>query len=200
MKHTARWTAALMMGLVACMILSFCGFGKACEDISEKVLRLHVIAASDSEEDQALKLKVRDAILQETGGLLDGVYDTTLAKQLLEEELPHIQKAAVTCLKENGCDDTVSVSLCETYFATRQYEDVTMPAGYYDALRVVIGEGEGQNWWCVVFPPMCLSGACESDLNDVLTEEECDIVTSPKRYTVRFRLVEWMYDLGCKLF
>ena len=195
MKQMKRWMLALAMGLCTCLILSLCGFGEACEDISERVLRLHVLAASDSEEDQTLKLKVRDAIIAETDGLLDGVESTALAKKQLETVLPQIKQIAETCLRDNGCEDTVAVSLCETYFTTRQYDSVTLPAGYYDALRVVIGEGKGKNWWCVVFPPMCLSGACEDDLDTVLTKEQCDIVTQPKRFSVRFKLVEWMYDI-----
>lgn len=186
-----RVLRAVCAGTVGCMLLSLCGFTAQCEDISERVLRLHILAASDSEEDQRIKLKVRDAILEETTGLLDGVLSTALAEERLSETLPHIRMIAERVLAENGVTDTVTVELCDTYFDTREYEYVTLPAGEYRALRVVIGEGKGQNWWCMVFPPMCLSSVCESNLDDVLTEQEADIVTAPVRYEVRFKVVEW---------
>lgn len=191
MKIT-RWIKALCAGLCCTCLLSLCGFTAACEDISDRVLRLHILANSDSEEDQTLKLKVRDAILEETDGLLDGVISTEYARQALQEALPRIEKAAARCLRLNGSDDSVAVELCEMYFTTRQYDAVTMPAGVYDALRVTIGEGKGHNWWCVVFPPMCLSGAVQQPLDDVLTDKEADIVTDPSGYEVRFKIVEWV--------
>ncbi len=186
-----RLLRASAIGLVGCLLLSLCGFTGDCEAISERVLRLHVVAASDSAEDQAIKLKVRDAILENTTGILDGVLNTSLAKEILQDNLARIQRIAQDTLQENGVQDAVKVQLCEMYFATRRYETVTLPAGDYEALRVTIGEGKGQNWWCVVFPPMCLSGACEQEIDDVLTDSQSDIVTSPERYEVRFKLVEW---------
>ncbi len=186
-----RVIRAICAGVVGCLLFSFCGFTAQCEDISERVLRLHILAASDSEEDQALKLKVRDAILAETDGLLDGVLSTALAEETLRDTLPHIERIAQRVLAENGVSDSVRVELCDMHFDTRYYENITMPAGEYRALRVVIGEGKGHNWWCVVFPPMCLSSACESELSDVLTEQEVAIVTEPTRYEVRFKVVEW---------
>lgn len=193
----ARCIKAISMGLVGCVLLSFCGFQATCEDISERVLRLHILAASDSEEDQALKLKVRDAILQETDGLLDGVEDKEQARRELEDVLPRIEETAKRCLRTNGSTDSVHVELCEMYFTTRRYDTVTLPAGEYEALRVTIGAGEGQNWWCVVFPPMCLSGACESSMEDVLTDYEQAVVTEQGTYEVRFKVVEW-YQEFCR--
>ena len=179
------------MGLCGCLLLSLCGFAAACEDISERVLRLHVIAASDSAEDQAIKLKVRDAILAKTAGKMDGVATREEARTALENMLPQIEKAGNHCLSQLGYTDTVTAELCTMYFSTRRYDTVTLPAGEYEALRVTIGEGRGQNWWCVVYPPMCLSGACETELADVLTDYETDIVTDTERYRVRFKVVEW---------
>ncbi|MBR5134294.1 MAG: stage II sporulation protein R [Clostridia bacterium] len=193
--RTVRWVKATAIGLVCCLMVSLCGFSATCEDISDRVLRLHVLAASDSAEDQALKLKVRDAVLDATRGMLDGVETTALAKTELEKSLEDIEAAAVVCLRENGSDDAVHVELRETYFTTRRYDTVTLPAGDYEALRVVIGEGQGKNWWCVVFPPMCLSGAQGAALSDVLTEEEEIVVTSPSRYQVRFKVVEWVQGI-----
>lgn len=190
MKIT-RWIKAGCVGLVCTCLLSLCGFSAQCEDIADRVVRLHILANSDSEADQALKLKVRDAILEETAGMLDGVLSTALAREELAKALPAIEAAAKRTLLANGSDDAVTVELCEMYFTTRQYDTLTMPAGVYDALRVTIGEGKGHNWWCVVFPPLCLSGAGQT-LDGVLTDEETDIVTAPSGYEVRFKLVEWV--------
>lgn len=196
----SRALKALAAGLVLSLLLSVCGFAAECEDISERVLRLHILANSDSEEDQALKLKVRDAVLEAAQGLLDGTKDAEEAEARLKEQLPAIQKAAQQCVFQNGSRDAVTVSLCRMYFTTRCYETVTLPAGQYRALRITIGEGAGHNWWCVVFPPMCLSGASEQqELEDVLTEEETDIVTRPQQYEVRLKVVEWWNSL-CQAF
>ncbi len=193
-----RWITALAMGLCGCLLLSLCGFTAACEDISERVLRLHVIAASDSAADQAIKLKVRDAVLAETAGLLDGITERAAARQVLTQALPRIENAANRCLMQLGSADEASAELCTMYFTTRQYERVTLPAGEYEALRITIGAGAGRNWWCVVFPPMCLAGACETPLEEVLTDYETQVVTDPARYRVRLKVVEWYYALQGK--
>lgn len=189
-----RFFRAICVGVTVCLLLSLCGFTGQCEGVSDRVLRLHILAASDSEADQALKLKVRDAILAQTGGSLDGIYNTNLAEETLESMLPTIEAIAAEVLCENGVDDSVHVELCDMYFETRTYETVTLPAGEYRALRVTIGEGKGHNWWCVVFPPMCLSSACEQDVSDVLTDKQTDIVTNTSRYEVRLKLLEWYYE------
>ena len=190
---------AVCTGVVSTLLLALCGFTGQCEDVSERVLRLHVIAASDSTQDQAIKLKVRDAILAQTTGMLDGVLNTALAESMLREALPQIEEVAKKELLRNGVTDDVHVELCDSYFSTREYETFTLPAGEYRALRVIIGEGKGQNWWCVVFPPLCLSSVCEQGFSDVLTEEETTIVTQRSRYEVRFKLVEW-YEQLCGWF
>ena len=190
-----RVIRAICAGVIGCLLLSLCGFTARCEGINDRVLRLHVLAASDSAEDQAVKLKVRDAILVQADGLLDGVMNTALAEKTLTDALPQIQQIAERVLAENGVDDAVTVELCTAYFNTRRYEHITLPAGEYRALRVVIGEGAGQNWWCMVFPPMCLSSACETDWDGILTNEQTTIITDPARYEVRFKVVEWVTQL-----
>lgn len=191
MKHTA--VKALAVGLVASVLLSFGHFSALCGEIRGEVVRLHVLAHSDSEEDQALKLKVRDAVLVAADGLLDGAKDKEEALAVATEHLPILQKAAQQCVQENGYGYPVSVELCEMYFTTRTYDSGTLPAGWYNALRVTIGSGEGHNWWCVVFPPLCLGGA--TALSDVVDEEACEVVENAPRYQVRFKLVEWLEEL-----
>lgn len=125
-------------------------------DLREELLRLHVVGASNSEEDQAVKLQVRDAVL---ASLEEGLQDMTDPKEAYDyvaRMLPKVEKAANRCLAAAGFSETVQVSLTEEAFPTREYDTFSLPAGVYKALRVVIGEGEGKNWWCVVFPQLCV--------------------------------------------
>ena len=131
------------------------------QKLRQELIRLHVVAASDSEEDQAVKLEVRDAVIRAVQRELDNVQDMDQAKAYLQEKLPKIEAAANEVLTQAGFTDRASVSLCLEEFTTRVYDTFTLPAGLYESLRVVIGEGEGQNWWCVVFPSLCLPATTE---------------------------------------
>ncbi|MBE6758004.1 MAG: stage II sporulation protein R [Ruminococcaceae bacterium] len=184
---------SLALGTVAAMMLSFCHFYALCGDIREGVVRLHVLAHDDTKEEQDMKLAVRDAVLVAADGLLDGVEDTEQALAAVTAALPRLERAANICLRERGSSHTAAVTLQPTYFTTRTYDAGTLPAGWYNALRVVIGDGAGRNWWCVVFPPLCVSSAVKpTRLEDVLDEEACDVVENAPRYEVRFKMVEWV--------
>ena len=129
--------------------------------------------------------------METAAGLFDTVTDKDGAIAQAEQMLPQIVAAAQQRVYDEGYDYVVEAELCHMYFTTREYETVTLPAGMYDALRITIGEGAGRNWWCVVFPPMCVSAATESaELADVLDEEQVEIVTEPQQYEVRFKVVE----------
>lgn len=193
----SKWIKALALALVAALCISLCGFSGECSQIREQVLRLHVLANSDSEEDQQLKLKVRDTVVETAAGLFDTVTDKDGAIAQVEQMLPEIVAAAQQRVYDEGYDYEVKAELCHMYFTTREYETVTLPAGMYDALRITIGEGAGRNWWCVVFPPMCVSAASESaELSDVLDEEQVEIVTEPQQYEVRFKVVEIFEEIA----
>lgn len=196
MKRKTRWLKALCLALVLSVVLSLCGvaeFSQECSGIRDNVLRLHVLANSDSEEDQANKLAVRDAILEETRDVTQGAQSKKEAIEKVTAALPRLKEAAERCLKQAGCEDAVTVQLRETYFGTREYESGTLPAGWYTALRVTIGAGAGHNWWCVVYPAMCLSSAQNRQYwSEVLDDSQCDIVQHPDRYAVRFKIVEWL--------
>lgn len=127
------------------------------EALSRELIRLHVVAASDSREDQAVKLSVRDAVLSAIREDLEGVADVEAAQAYLQENLPKIQKIANETLEQAGVAPSAVVSLCREAFDTRDYDSFSLPAGVYQALRIVIGEGQGHNWWCVAFPSLCLS-------------------------------------------
>ena len=165
------------------------------EKIYGSVIRLHVLANSDSESDQALKLKVRDAIVRYTEELLVNVQTQKEAKQRVEEGLGYIEALARQTVVENGFEYDVSVMLGVEEYPTRNYESLAFPRGEYLSLRVLIGEGAGQNWWCVLFPPMCLSAASAGDdafAQVGLNGEQYNIITesdSPK-YKIRFKLLE----------
>lgn len=164
-------------------------------EIYSDVLRLHVLANSDSEEDQALKLEVRDAVLDHTNDLLCGVSSREAAQAVIERELDSICSVAQNAVCERGYGYSVSVSLGIEKYPTRSYESCCFPSGEYLSLRVLIGEAEGENWWCVLFPPMCLSAASqggEAFAQVGLTGDQYGIITqtdSPK-YKIRFKLLE----------
>ena len=199
-SNRSRWIRAAAIAVACVPFFSLFGFTSVCGEIADRVVRLHVLAASDSAEDQALKQAVRDAVLQAADGLLDEAVDADSAQQILSRRLPAIRDAAQACVYAHGHTDPVTVSLCRDYFTTREYDTVTLPAGTYRTLRVTIGEGAGHNWWCVVFPPMCLSGACEQEaLGDVLSDAEQDVVSHPDKYRIGFKFVEWWQTL-CRNF
>ena len=127
-------------------------------ELREGLLRLHVVGASDSAEDQEVKLLVRDAVLASLEEGLHDLTDVDAAVDYVSRMLPRVEAAANRCLAAAGFTDTVAVSLTEEAFPTRDYDNFSLPAGVYRALRVVIGEGEGRNWWCVVFPQLCMAG------------------------------------------
>ena len=127
-------------------------------ELREGLLRLHVVGASDSAEDQEVKLLVRDAVLASLEDGLRDLTDVDAAVDYVSRMLPKVEAAANRCLAAAGFSDTVAVSLTEEAFPTRDYDNFSLPAGVYRALRVVIGEGEGRNWWCVVFPQLCMAG------------------------------------------
>ena len=159
------------------------------QQLREELLRLHVVAASDSEEDQTVKLQVRDAIMSSLQDGLEDLTDLQQATAYVEEMLPKLKTVADRVLEEAGFTERVSISLAAEEFPVREYDTFTLPSGVYQALRVVIGEGEGQNWWCVVFPKLCMSAATEefremSTFSDTLN----DSLTG--KYEIRF----WLLD------
>lgn len=159
------------------------------ERLRQDILRLHVVAASDSEADQAVKLRVRDAVL---GSLRQGLSDLTdveQAKDYVTQMLPKIERAANLVLAEAGFDDTVQVSLTEWEFPEREYDTFSLPSGVYNALRVVIGQGDGQNWWCVVFPELCM-GATSEEFREMSTFSDNLDDTLTGEYEIRF----WLLD------
>lgn len=191
MSLSKKIKISISVGIIVAVIFSICSFAKTSEEIRSDVLRLHVIANSDTSVDQNLKLRLRDFILQEGKDIFDGSVNVENAVEKIEPKLPELEKSAKNFVKQSGFDYDVKITLSNEYFTTRTYETVTLPAGRYLALRVVIGSGEGHNWWCVMFPPMCVPAADKRDeLENVFSEKEIKLVESKPKYEPRFKVVE----------
>ncbi len=199
MKRAVGFFLAAMLLIAAFAILPIHGEG----EIYDSVIRLHVLANSDSDEDQALKLLVRDAVLAEAQEILMDTKTRDEAETVLRGNLERIEAAARACLQKNGSRYAVKVSLGEEEYPTRVYENLAFPSGEYLSLRVCIGEAAGQNWWCVLFPPLCLSAATtkreaeEIFLSAGLSEQQYRIITDSDntKYKLRFKILEVAEDL-----
>ncbi len=163
--------------------------------LADKMLRLHVLAHSDSREDQSLKLRLRDEILVTVEPWLGGEQDAAAARQLLAARLPELQMEAQRFVREEGFDYPVTLKVEEAFFPTRHYEGFALPAGNYQSLRVIIGDGAGRNWWCVVFPPLCNAASTETLAKSAgragLTEQEVFLILEESdEYVIKFKLIE----------
>lgn len=164
-------------------------------ELADKMLRLHVLANSDSQEDQALKLKVRDELLVEVQPWLEQQADVSGVKEELQSRIPELTKMAEAVIEREGYSYPVHVELEETWFPTRTYEGFALPAGKYEALRIIIGEGQGKNWWCVVFPPLCLASSTETVTQEAsaagLDDQQVFLILEDSdQYVIKFRAIE----------
>lgn len=163
-------------------------------EIYSNVLRLHVIANSDSEDDQNLKLLVRDAVLAEAQILLCEVYDRAKAEETVMQNIEILRSVAERTVLDNGYDYPVAIELGKEEYPTKNYESCCFPAGEYTSLRILIGEAAGQNWWCVLFPPLCLSAATDADAfaSVGITDGQYQIITENEnpKYKIRFKILE----------
>ena len=137
----------------------------------EGIIRFHVIANSDSDEDQELKFKVRNRVLAKVQNALEGSQGAAQTREYIEENLEEIEACALQCVRAEGYDYNVKARIGVTAIPAKEYDDVYFPAGTYEALTITIGEGKGQNWWCVVFPPLCLVDAREGGYDDLFAED-----------------------------
>lgn len=187
---------SLVSGLLLTFLLALTGFANNCENLSTKVLRLHILANSDSAEDQSLKLNVRDKIIEKSGDFLNTATDKASAQSLTAENLDNIREIAEQEVQNRGYSYPIKVQITKMYFPTRNYGNTTLPAGHYDTLRVLIGEGKGKNWWCVIFPQMCLGSVKNSAaIDSVFSNSEKKIINSSENYEIKFKVVEWFYAL-----
>lgn len=189
---------AAFCGFVLAAVWGMFPFAAACAELPEHVVRFHVIANSDDPADQAVKEKVRDAVLTEAARWYGDATTMEEASGLLCVHLEALQAAANETLRANGVQDQAVVRVTDQYFPTRNYEGFTLPAGTYRTLLVTIGEGKGKNWWCVVFPALCLPAAEADQPSDVLSalpETQRDVVEHPQQYRIKFKAVELFEEL-----
>ncbi len=187
----------LLIPIIAVLLLTALTVFPTASDmeIYGKVVRLHVIANSDSDEDQALKLKVRDGVLATVEELTRGCKSKAEAERVLTENSDAIKEAACRVLNENGSSYSVSIEIGEEKYPTRDYGSIKLPAGKYCSVRVKIGEADGKNWWCVLFPPLCTASATEQKeelLQVGFTPDQVGIITesSSPKYKVKFKILE----------
>ena len=184
---------SILVGFILTILFNCLGFSSNCKGINNKILRLHILANSDSKQDQDLKLKVRDKILDFSKDYLKNVSTKEKAELLMKENLSEIKKVAEEEIIRQGYNYPVAIELKETYFTTREYENFTLPAGNYEALRVLIGDAKGHNWWCVMFPALCIGVSKQESnkkIDSVLNKDESNIVENKCKYEFRFKTLE----------
>ncbi len=184
---------------VICILFTLIPFNAQCENVSRGVFRLHILANSDSNVDQSLKLKVRDRVLEYTKSLYKNAECLDDAEELSAEKLQAIADAAKSEVERNGYDYPVKAEIKRMYFDTRYYGKVTMPPGFYNALRITIGSGSGHNWWCVMYPSMCVGASLDYNaLKENSTDEEYRLLTGGEN-EFKFKIVEY-FEKICSLF
>ena len=194
-----RWRLLRGCAILAALAfaLSMASFQARSAGIRREVLRLHVIANSGSAPDQQAKYHVRDAILAEGADLFDGTVNAAQAEAVILPRKDELERAARRALEELGLDHPVHVVVGPAFFRTRSYAaaGLTFPAGRYQAVQIHLGESRGENWWCVMFPPLCLPAARPASMDAVLTDGQLRLVRSDPRFEVRFRVVELWEEL-----
>ena len=188
------------IAFVLVVIYSLIPFQAQCDNISNDVFRLHILANSDSEYDQSVKLKIRDRVLEYSKSLFESASSKDEAESLISQNLDNITRVAQNELKYLGCGQNVKAEIKKMYFTTRYYDSYTLPSGMYDALRITIGSGKGHNWWCVMYPSICVSAASEQDekAKQALDDGEYDIIKNEK-YSYKFKVVE-LFEKLCSCF
>ena len=184
------WEASLLLALCFSLCLGTWAQAKQ-SSLSSSLVRLHVIAVSDDEYEQSLKLRVRDGVLSYISPKLRDVKSAQQAQEIIKNELDCINAAAESSAEGRS----VEVTLSQEYYPTRNYEKFSLPAGKYQSLRVILGEGEGHNWWCVVFPPLCISAAEQEQAVESMSEDMRGIVTEEDGYEYKFRILELWGEL-----
>lgn len=182
--------AAMLISLCAALCAGTWAQGRQSE-LSAQLVRLHVIAASDDEYEQELKLRVRDSVLEYLTPMLENAQDPAAAREIIRRELGSIRTVA----QKSSEGRAVTVALSQEYYPTREYDSFSLPAGRYESLRITLGEGKGHNWWCVVFPPLCVSAAEQNKALDAMSDDDRALITEADGYELRFRIVELWGEL-----
>lgn len=180
----------VLVGLICAVILSFARFDARCDELRESVLRLHILANSDTTEDQRLKIKVRDNILKVTSKSFESAESLEDAIDIAESDMDKIINTAQKTIKDEGFNYTVSANIERNFFENRIYDDFTLPAGVYNSLTIRIGKAEGHNWWCVVFPGVCLPAAEKDTLEKAVSNDSAKVAKNASKYKISFKTAE----------
>lgn len=191
----------LLVGIIGSIVFSnFVEFGKNLSNIEHEVLRMHILANSDSDYDQQLKIRVRDRLLEKSDDIFGKCENLEQMKNTVEDNKEMINEIVLDVIRENGYNYEANTELVNMEFDEKVYGEITMPAGKYDALRITIGEAKGHNWWCVMYPPLCIPAAESIESDNGLAEEyfdkqEIDIMENPENYKIKFKCVEVFREL-----
>lgn len=204
-----KFKMSIILSILLFLYTTVCAYSYAettSSDIANSVFRLHVIANSDSNEDQELKYKVRDSLLNYMNNICNNCNSKSEAIEIVTKNKEEFKKVALQTIKENGYNYDVKIEIGNFEFPTKHYGGISLPAGFYDALKVEIGEAKGQNWWCVMFPSLCFvdvsSGVVpdesKEDLQNVLSDEEYSLISDTSDYGIKFkfRLLEFFTNSG----
>jgi len=186
---------SLLCGLVCAVFLSFSSFNTACDDLRENVLRLHIIANSNSAADQQLKLSIRDRILENSKEIFADADSMDEAIITAKSSIERIEQIANDVISEKNFGYTATAKVKDSYFETREYDNFTLPAGTYKSVVIDVGKAKGKNWWCVIFPEICLPSCSEARLTDTVSESSAKIAEDKPKYEMRFKIVEFYEDI-----
>lgn len=207
-----KWLLAVLYSLIFLLLL-FCFYAeKINQDLSDSMIRLHIVANSNNDADQSVKYRVRNAVVEYMRERMGSLGNKTAAKEYVGSHTSELETVANSVLSREGFTETARVSVGKFAFPTKRYANVILPAGYYDAVKIDIGKAEGENWWCVMFPPLCFvddsKGEMDEEymnvLKEELSEEEVDMILSSDSekdipVEIKFRIVEIFQDSKMKL-
>jgi len=211
-KILARWVVPILYSFIFLFLISCLYAEKINEDLSNSIIRLHIVANSDSDEDQALKYRIRDAVIAYMQERMDELKDKENAKTYVAGNINELESVANSIIVSEGLSGVAKVSFGKFPFPTKKYGSIALPAGYYEALKIEIGNAEGRNWWCVMFPPLCFVNDTRGDMDEEsmallkneLSEKELDIILSADSgneipVEIKFKIVELLQGSKIKL-
>lgn len=213
-NETKKWTKQIIVLIytVVFILLLLSYFAqKVNEDLSDSMIRLHIVANSDSIQDQSLKYRVRDAVIDYMTKKMDGLNNKSDALSFINSHLHEIEQVAGSVIQEEGIKDSVKASFGKYPFPSKQYANMILPSGFYDALKIEIGDAKGQNWWCVMFPPLCFTEDTKGELDDEyisllkeeLSDKELELIMKDGEkeipVEIKFKIVEIFQESKIKL-
>ncbi len=185
----------LLTTLLMTVLMSGVELESTCAQLKEDVLRLHILANSDSPFDQELKMQVRDSVIERISPLYDGVITKAEAISITQKNINVITKVAADVIAQHNSSYSVTAQIKKEYFDTRYYDEFTMPAGMYDTLLITIGEGKGKNWWCVMYPTLCVGASSDFTMKDSFSDDAYSLITEDE-YVFKFKFIEYFEKIS----